>query len=220
MRDVDDYFTLSGLQHFTFCRRRWALIFIEQQWAENLRTIDGHLFHQRAHDGEQTEKRGDMLTTRAMRVVSHRLGVTGICDIVEFHKAEDGIPLAGWEGRWKPYPVEYKKGAPNAFGADEMQLCGQALCLEEMLACEIPEGSLFYGEPRRRFKVEFTLQLREQVETALAEMHALYERGYTPKVKPSKSCNACSLKELCLPKLQKTPTVQAYLQARLGEDEA
>lgn len=219
MREEGDYLTLSGLQHFTFCRRQWALIFIEQQWAENLRTVDGHLFHERAHDGEQTEKRGDTLITRAMRVVSHRLGVTGVCDVVEFHKAAEGITLSGWEGLWQPYPVEYKKGAPNAFGADELQLCGQAMCLEEMLACEIPEGSLFYGEPRRRAKVAFTAELREKVKAMLAGMQALYARGYTPKVKPAKSCNACSLKEVCLPKLYKTSTVESYLQARLGEDD-
>lgn len=217
MTAEEDYLTLSGLQHFTFCRRQWALIFIERQWAENLRTVDGHLFHERAHDAQQTEKRGGTLITRGMRVVSHRLCVTGVCDIVEFHQDEKGVTLFGWEGRWQPYPVEYKKGAPNAFGADELQLCGQAMCLEEMLACEIPEGSLFYGEPRRRVKVAFTAELREKAEAMLAGMHDLYRRGYTPKVKPTKSCNACSLKEVCLPKLQKTTSVQAYLQKSMED---
>lgn len=144
--DDGDFLMLSELQHFCFCHRQWALIHIEQQWSENLRTVDGQLFHRRAHDEQQTERRGDLLITRGLRVVSHRLGVSGICDVVEFHRAEPGITLFGQEGGWQPYPVEYKKGEPNAFGADELQLCGQALCLEEMLACEIPEGSLFYGE--------------------------------------------------------------------------
>ena len=216
--DDSDFLMLSELQHFCFCRRQWALIHIEQQWSENLRTVDGQLFHRRAHDEQQTERRGDLLITRGLRVVSHRLGVAGICDVVEFRRAEPGITLFGQEGRWQPYPVEYKKGEPNAFGADELQLCGQALCLEEMLACEIPEGSLFYGETRRRKRVPFDPALRERVEGMLGEMRALYARGHTPQAKPSRSCNACSLKEICLPRLQKAPSASRYLKAHLEEE--
>jgi CRISPR-associated exonuclease Cas4 len=215
MDEQDDYLMLSGLQHFAYCRRQWALIHIEQQWAENERTVDGNLFHQRAHDSEETEKRGNLLITRGLRVRSERLRVTGICDVVEFHKDSNGITLSGYEGRWLPYLVEYKKGQPKEHQADELQLCGQAMCLEEMLLCEIPRGSLFYGETRRRVQVDFTPELRKQAEDMLTEMHDLWKKGYTPKVKAQKGCNACSLKEICIPKLGKTKSVTAYIEDRL-----
>ena len=211
---------LSGLQHFAFCRRQWALIHIEQQWAENARTTDGHLFHRRAHDGESLESRGDLLIARGLRVGSERLNVTGVCDVVEFHRDSEGIELFGREGRWRVYPVEYKKGEPKQNDADRLQLCGQAMCLEEMLACDIPEGSLFYGETRRRERVDFTQELRDTVERMLAEMRQYYDRGHTPAATPTKGCNACSLKELCLPRLKKLPKVRSYLAEHMGGDEA
>ena len=210
--EKNDPLLLSGLQHFVFCRRQWALIHIEQQWAENVRTVDGQLFHRRAHDGESMESRGDVLITRGMRVFSENLGVTGVCDVVEFHKNEKGIHLSGREGLWTVYPIEYKKGTSKEIDADRLQLCGQALCLEEMLECAIPEGSLFYGETRRREIVDFSPSLRSQVKEMLSEMRQLMARGYTPKVKPSKSCNACSLSEICLPRMSRAGSVQAYLR--------
>lgn len=202
---------LSELQHFAFCRRQWALIHIEQQWAENVRTIEGALMHRRAHDETLFERRGDTLTARGMRVVSHELKASGACDVVEFHAAPDGVTLDGIEGRWKPYPVEYKRGEPKENDADELQLCAQAMCLEEMLVCEIPEGSLYYGATRRRERVAFTPQLRERVREMLEEMQRYAARGYTPSVRMTKACNACSLKEICLPRLQKAPRVADYL---------
>lgn len=192
----EDYLMLSGLQHFAYCRRQWALIHIEQQWAENERTVDGQIFHSVAHDKARIEKRGDLLITRGLPVKSAKLGMSGICDVVEFHKSEEGVSLASYEGLWQPYPVEYKKGLPKLNEADEMQLCGQAICLEEMLLCRIPGGSLFYGENRRREPVEFTEELRGKVYDMAKEMHVLWDKGYTPRVKPQKGCNACSLKEI------------------------
>lgn len=209
---------LAELQHFAFCRRQWALMYIEQQWTDNWRTIDGELFHRRAHDEQQFESRGDLLIARGLRVHSQRLNLTGVCDVVEFHSDPQGVNLAGREGLWRPYPVEYKRGAPKSDDRDMVQLLGQALCLEEMLQCDIPEGSLYYGEPRRRERIVFTPELRNRVEAMLAEMRSLRERGYTPKAKPTKGCNACSLKELCLPKLPKLPSVEHYIQTRLRED--
>ncbi len=215
----DEYLALSGLQHFAFCRRQWALIHIERQWAENVRTVEGDLLHRRAHDETQIESRGDTLTVRGLRVVSHRLQVQGVCDVVEFRRDPSGVTLAGREGRWCPYPVEYKRGKPKPFDADELQLCVQAMCLEEMLLCDIPEGSLFYGEPRRRARVALDAALRERAEALLAEMRSLYARGYTPKVKSGKSCSACSLNDLCLPRLAKCPSPAAYLRAHLPGEE-
>ena len=138
----EDFLQLSGLQHFKFCRRQWALIHIENQWAENLRTTDGAILHERAHDGNFAESRGDLLVTRDMRVFSPTLGVSGACDVLEFRRGSTGIPLKGRDGLWQPYPVEYKRGRPKEDSCDELQLCGQAICLEEMLCCEIPAGAL------------------------------------------------------------------------------
>ena len=207
----EDFLQLSGLQHFKFCRRQWALVHIEQQWAENFRTTDGAILHENAHNGSFSESRGDLLITRDMRIFSPTLGVSGACDVLEFHRGDTGIPLKDRKGLWQPFPVEYKRGRPKEHDADALQLCGQALCLEEMLCCDVPKGALYYGETRRRTEVVFTPELRQEVRSLLAEMHALYARGHTPKVKPTKSCNACSLKELCLPKLMKTRSVTAYL---------
>ena len=213
----EDFLQLSGLQHFKFCRRQWALIHIENLWAENFRTTDGAILHENAHNGDFSESRGDRLITRDMRVFSRTLGVSGACDVLEFHRSDDGIPLKGREGLWQPYPVEYKRGRPKETTADLLQLCGQAMCLEEMLCCAIPSGALYYGETRRRTEVVFSPELRQEVQTLLAEMHDLYRRGRTPKVKPTKSCNACSMKELCLPKLMRGRSVSDYLH-RAMED--
>ncbi len=213
----EDFLQLSGLQHFAFCRRQWALIHIEAQWADNFRTVDGSLMHQNAHNETLRQKRGGLLTVRGLAVRSAKLGVSGQCDVVEFRQDPAGVPLRGQEGRWLPYPVEYKRGQPKAQDADELQLCGQALCLEEMLGCAVPEGALYYGETRRRKPVAFTAGLRGQVQASLAEMHALYQRRHTPKVRPTKACGACSLKELCLPKLMRARPVAEYLAGALEE---
>lgn len=209
---------LSGLQHFAYCRRQWALIHVEQQWQENLHTAEGQVFHRRAHDEQQTEVRGDTIIVRGMRVQSERLGISGICDVVEFTRSPDGIALAGREGRYQVHPVEYKKGAPKEHQADELQLCAQAMCLEEMLLCRIDEGSLFYGEPRRRTRVTFSPELRAQAEQMIGEMHQLDERGHTPRVKRHKGCSACSLKEICLPGMDRVPAASAYLRAHVREE--
>lgn len=218
MYGEDDLLQLSGLQHFAFCRRQWALIHIENQWRDNLRTVDGDLFHSRVHDSTQRERRGNTLILRGLPVVSHRLGISGQCDVVEFHMDANGIALNGEEGLWIPFPIEYKRGAPKPHHADELQLCAQALCLEEMLCCSIEAGALYYGETRRRTNVEFSPALRAQVQALLEEMHQMHARGYTPRVKPTKSCNACSLKELCLPALQRKRSAAGYLRRAMEEE--
>lgn len=213
----DEPLMISALQHFVFCRRQWALIHVEQLWKDNVRTVEGNLMHQRAHDEKQIEKRPGLITMRGLRVHSRRLNVTGICDVVEFRQQEDGISLPGYEGHWQPYPVEYKRGRPKTHDADELQLCAQAMCLEEMLLCSVPEGSLYYGEPKRRTRVEFSADMRKRVETLLAEMHQDMQRGYTPRPKPTRSCQACSLKDLCLPELGRAPSVADYIGQHVKE---
>lgn len=214
----DEWLQLAGLQHFAFCRRQWALIHIEQLWAENLRTVEGDLLHRKAHDNAERESRGDVYILRGVSIQSRTLGVSGQCDVIEFHRCEHGISLQAKEGLWKPYPVEYKRGRPKENDADRLQLCAQAMCLEEMLSCEIPQGALFYGETRRREEVDFTAELRELVRDYLIEMHDCFKRGYTPKVKPFKGCNACSLAELCLPKMSRRQRVSEYIADAMAEN--
>ena len=191
---------------------------MERQWAENARTAEGQVFHETAHHGPESEARGELLILRGLRVASPSLRLGGICDVVEFHRSPSGVSLAGREGLWLPYPVEYKKGSDQTKESDEVQLCGQALCLEEMLLCTIPEGSLYYGETRRRQRVSFTPELRQRIESVLSSMRDAMARGYTPSPKVGKQCNACSLKEVCLPKLQRTPKVAHYLRQAAEED--
>lgn len=216
----EDFLMLSGIQHFAFCPRQWALIHVEGQWSENLRTVEGNILHERCHDKDFRERRGDVLTLRDLRIHSNQLGFSGACDVVEFHFDKDGISLTGEDGLWLPYPVEYKRGKPKEHMADELQLCAQAICLEEMLCCNIPEGALFYGENRRRTRVEFTDSLREKVVYFANEMHRYASQGYTPKVKPRKGCRFCSLNDTCIPKLITKKSAKKWITSRITEEEA
>lgn len=235
----EDYLMLSGIQHFSFCRRQWALIHIEQQWAENEHTVAGELLHKNAHDSFSLEKRKDVIISRAMPVFSRTMGISGECDIVEFElvvpegdfeQAErsncgytanpvpEEIALHGHKGLYRVYPIEYKKGHPKDTQIDILQLTAQAMCLEEMMSVKIREGAVFYGETRRRENIVFTDELRAQVRAAFEEMHQLFNKRYTPKVKWSKSCNACSLKESCVPKLGKAVSVKEYINQHITEE--
>ena len=217
--DEEDYLQLSGLQHFAFCRRQWALIHIEGQWQENLRTIEGHFLHEKAHDSRLGEKRGDTLISRGLPVSSRELGVSGVCDVVEFSADDQGVALAGRAGKWQPCPVEYKRGSSKTNDADRLQLCCQAMCLEEMLVCRrIDTAFLYYGETRRREAVALIDSLRRNVADMLQEMHRLFRQQHTPHVKPAKHCNACSLKTVCMPALLgRTGSAACYIRDRMEE---
>lgn len=219
MYEEENFFQLSGIQHFDFCRRQWALAYIELQWQENVRTVEGRILHEKAHDASLAEKRGDLIISRAMPIYSKEMGISGECDVVEFHKSADGIRIHGHEGLYEVTPIEYKKGRPKASNADRLQLAAQALCLEEMLCCQIPVGYLYYGEARHREKVEIDEQLRKKVIEIFQEMHQYYDRRYTPRVKWSKSCNACSLKDICLPTLGKKRSAAEYIRNKITEEE-
>lgn len=215
----EDYLQLSGIEHFLFCRRQWALIHIEKQWSENELTTDGDIFHKRVHDRDQTEMRGDVLTIRGMSIKSGKIGISGSCDAVEFLRDDNGIELSGRTGRWQVCPIEYKRGRFDISEADSAQLCAEAMCLEEMLCCRIEYGYLFWGETRRRERVELTEALREKVTSAFSEMHKYYDRGYTPKVKQKKGCLKCSLRDICLPQLTKKLSVKTYIKRKLEDEE-
>lgn len=215
--EEDRYLMLSGLQHFQFCKRQWALIHIEQQWEENVKTIEGQHLHEKADQPFMKEKRGNKLVVRAMPVQSRRLQVSGICDVVEFIKDPGGVELFGVDGTYRAYPVEYKRGKPKKGDEDIIQLVAQAMCLEEMLVCHIDRGYLFYNEIKRRVEVPITDELKDQVIRMAEEMHQYYERRHTPKVKTGPFCKNCSLQHICLPQLMKKRSVKSYIEGRLGE---
>ena len=184
----DELVPISALQHMLYCPRQCALIHSEQQWAENRFTAEGRILHERVDTGVR-ERRGDVTTARSVPLRSLRLGVTGIADVVEIHAAEG------------PYPVEYKRGRPKAHRADDVQLCAQAMCLEEMLGVSVPEGALFYGRNRRRKVVAFDAALRELTERVAAETQRMLLDGETPPPEyEARKCNACSLKNVCQPR--------------------
>lgn len=212
----DELLPLSGIQHFVFCRRQWALIYVERQWQDNVLTVEGKHMHELADDPYYKEIRQGVIISRSVPVASYRYGLIGICDVVEFRPDDRGVNIAGRQGRYLPVPVEYKRGKEKHGLCDEVQVCAQALCLEEMFSVAIPLGYLFYGEPRRRYEVQFTAELRASVLEAIEEMHSYYKKGYTPKVKPSRACRSCSLADVCLPVLQdKTMKASEYIQKQV-----
>jgi CRISPR-associated exonuclease Cas4 len=188
----DDLLPLSALQHLLFCERQFALIHVEQIWKENRLTVEGRQLHERADSGAG-ETRGALRIARGLHLRSLRLGLVGKADVVEFHDV--GVP--GQPPR--PFPVEYKRGRPKEGDEDRVQLCAQALCLEEMLTIDVPAGALYYGTPRRRLEVEFDMGLRTTVERAAERVHALFRDGRTPVVRREPKCDSCSLLERCMP---------------------
>jgi CRISPR-associated exonuclease Cas4 len=213
----EDFLLLSGIQHFQFCRRQWALIHIEQQWEENVRTLEGSYVHRVADQPLYREKRGDKLIVRALPVHSRELGIAGVCDVVEFVRDPNGVSLAGEEGLYLPFPVEYKRGKPKKDDSDRSQLVAQLMCLEEMLGCEITKGYFYYDEIKHRVEVSVTAKDREQVKKIVREMHHYYRNHHTPKAKTGPHCQNCSLNDVCLPGMLNRKTVSSYIESRLNE---
>jgi CRISPR-associated exonuclease Cas4 len=209
MYSPEDLIQLSALQHMVFCERQCALIHIEQTWAESGRTAEGRIMHEHVRD-ESRASRGDVRIDYGVSLRSLRLGLIGKADVVEFHHQPDGS--------WLPFPVEYKRGKPKADDCDKVQLCAQAICLEEMLSVDIPAGALFYGETRHRLDVVFDVALRRETEETAGRAHALIVSGRTPSPIYEKRCESCSLMADCLPKtIQKRRSVRNYLTRMLAE---
>jgi CRISPR-associated exonuclease Cas4 len=199
----DELLPLSALQHVIFCERQFALIHIEQLWAENRLTVEGKHLHDRVHDAG-AESRGDLRIVRGLRLRNLRLGLLGIADVVEFHRQSDGS--------WLPFPVEYKRGKPKKNDCDRVQLCAQAMCLEEMLGQRVAAGALFYGTTRHRLDVIFDETLRAEVSHAAARAHELFASGHTPAAVYEPKCDNCSLFGLCMPKkTDKTSRASRYV---------
>ena len=193
MYTEDDLIQLSALQHMLFCERQCALIHIEQTWSENLFTAEGKIMHERVDTGSP-EKRGNVRLEFSMPLRSLRLGLIGKADVVEFHKVG---------AKWFPFPVEHKRGKPKQDSSDKVQLCAQAICLEEMMNVEIPKGALFYGKTRRRQEVVLDKDLRMETEETAKKVHELIKNGVTPQPEFSKKCKSCSLVQVCMPKVCK-----------------
>ncbi len=213
----EDIIQLSGIQHFAFCPRQFALVYIELQWKENLLTTKGKIFHEKVDDPYKMDSSKSLIVWRSVNLISYHLGLAGRADVIEFKKNKSGIKLQNKQGRWLPYPVEYKCGKPKPDQRDEVQLCAQAICIEEMFSTNINEGCLFYGEIRRRTVVRFTKELRKLVTDYAEEMHHLVQHTITPLPVYKPHCKSCSLFDICLPKnINKRNTVAAYLKRELG----
>lgn len=220
----DELLPISALQHLAFCERQAALIHIEGLWEDNRLTVEGEQLHERVHTAGD-EARGDLRIARGLRLRSLKLGLTGVADLVEFHRSESidqktSVELPGVAGRWCPFIVEYKRGRPKMEREDEVQLCAQAICLEEMLGVKLETSAFFYGQPRRRQQVNLDDSLREETSALALRLHRMIAKGFIPPPEYASRCQRCSLVDLCLPKLERNAgKVERYLlEAIRGEE--
>jgi len=218
----DELLPISALQHLVFCERQCALMFVEGQWRANRLTVEGRQLHERVHE-ERGEARGSVRIACGLSLRSLRLGLVGIADMVEFHRVDadespgNAIELPGVSGLWRPVPVEYKRGRPKKEHCDDVQLCAQALCMEELWNVTIPFGMLYYGRTRRRKTVQFSAELRSLTERAAARLHVLVEENAIPKPEPGRWCRSCSLEDVCLPQTAQRRSALRYLAAKVRE---
>ena len=221
--DDDQMLLLSGIQHYMFCPRQWALIHIEQQWSDNRLTAEGHLLHKTVDNPEYRQKNGDTITLRSVHIASHSLGLYGITDAIELLPSDssvDAITHPRYSGYWRPYPIEYKRGHRKPDERDEVQLAAQVICLEEMYDIHILEAALFYYETRHRDVVTIDEPLRKLTYELSEAMHKTYESGFTPKAEERRGCRSCSLIDICAPELTKKTSVAYYLKKTLNEETA
>ncbi|MDO4542773.1 MAG: CRISPR-associated protein Cas4 [Bacillota bacterium] len=216
----DEYFHISGLQHYYFCKRQWALIYICQTWEENALTMEGNLLHVKADNPFIRESRRDLLVSRAVAVSSKELGLTGILDVVEFYRDEEnGVLLPGRDGLWHPNIVEYKRGKPKKNNCDVMQLTAQAMCLEEMLHCTITSADIFYATPKRRTTIAIDGSLRRELKVLIRDLRQMYANRIIPPAENYRNCPKCSLYNICMPRLTKKPrSIGNYIAGALKEE--
>ena len=213
--DESDYLKISGIQHYMFCPRQWALIHIENQWSDNALTISGHISHDTVHNDTSVTKKNGVITMRELHIKSQELGITGDCDAVEFTPSLNGVKLHNYDGLYDIQSIEYKHGKGMSIEADKMQAIAQTMCLEEMFCCNINTVSLFYFGTKRREKIEITQADRELLKNTVSEMHKLMKNKHTPKCKPKKYCKSCSLCDICMPKLYDYSNVSKYIEDNL-----
>lgn len=214
--DEDRFFPLSAVSHYSFCPRRCALIHSERVWSENYFTASGRELHANVDSGG-SESRRERRFARSLRLFSRELGVSGIADVVEFHRDDEaGASVPGWQGRWMPCPVEYKWGTAKNEIPYERQLCAQAICLEELFHVRIPEGALYLGVEKHRRPVVLAEELRNDTKTVCAAIRRMLESGETPPAQPAPYCKSCSLLNDCIPKLS-SRSAKAWLERQLEE---
>lgn len=219
----DQMLMLSGIQHYMFCPRQWALIHIEQQWDDNRLTAEGKQLHQNVDNPSYRQKNGNTITLRSVHIASHSLGLYGVTDAVELLPSDDStdaITHPRYPGFWKPFPIEYKRGHHKSDESDEVQLAAQVICLEEMYNIHIPEAALYYHETRHRETVMIDEQLRNLTYELSEAMHKVFESGSTPKAVKNRGCRSCSLIDICEPGLRSKPSVATYLKRSLDEETA
>ena len=212
---------LSGIQHYRFCPRQWALIYLEQQWEENVLTMEGRILHQHVDDPFYRRKSGNCICLRSVNIASHELGLYGLTDIVELYPAgenEEFISHPDYPGRWRPYPVEYKHGRPKPDQIDEVQLAAQAMCLEEMYGISINTGAFYYGAIKRRDEVTITPELRDIVRECAAGMHSLFASRTIPHADYRHCCARCSILNVCMPARKGVTAASYYLKKNLYEE--
>ncbi len=203
MFNEDDFFQISALQHYVYCPRQCALIHVEDVWKANVFTVRGDILHEKV-DTDTYESRGTIKTVRGLKIHSFRLGISGRCDVVEFLRQTDMSVAA--------VPVEFKAGKPKDDISDKVQLCAQALCLEEMLNAPVKQGAFFYAKIRRRVQVEIDEELRKQTEEIISKVRKLITEKRTPEAKFSAKCRSCSLEPVCLPKAMSDRKLKIYLK--------
>lgn len=212
---------LSGVQHYMFCPRQWALIHIEQQWDDNRLTTEGGILHRNVDNPLYRQKNGDTITLRSVHIASRRLGLYGITDAVELLPADDAtdaIQHPRYPGWWRPYPVEYKRGHSKPDERDEVQLAAQVMCLEEMYGISIPFAALYYDEVKHRESIAINDSLRQLTESCAQDMHRIFATGTLPAADKQRHCRSCSLKDICMPELEECTTVGNYLKNNLYEE--
>lgn len=217
----DEMLMLSGIQHYKFCPRQWALIHIDQQWEDNRLTIEGDILHENVDNPFYRQKNGDVITLRSLHIASKELGLYGITDAVELvpsDTSEDAITHNRYKGYWKPYPVEYKRGKQKPDERDEVQLAAQVMCLEEMYDIHIPYAALYYNEPKRREIITISDNLRELTRQCAQEMHELFKKGTMPKPIKKRHCKNCSLQNICMPEIVDCTKASYYLKQNLYAD--
>lgn len=222
MYSEDELIPISALQHYSFCPRQCALMYADQVWRDNVLTVQGTLLHERAHES-RSESRADKVVTRGMRLRSLVYGLVGQADVVEFSTSSDerAISLLGRSGRWIPLVVEYKRGKPKIDRCDEIQVCAQVLCVEEMLGCSINDAALFYGDLRRRHPVLVDTALRSETIEVISEVRRILVSDKLPIAVNDKRCKRCSLREDCQPELSSGhKSASRYIQRVVEHEQA
>ena len=218
MYSDEEMLMLSGIQHFRFCPRQWALIHIEQQWDDNRLTAEGSILHKHVDDPFYRQKCGNHICLRAVNIASRELGLYGVTDIVELHPTSDSsncIYHPQYSGMWQPYPVEYKHGRPKCNEIDEVQLAAQTICLEEQYGINIEYGAFFYAEIKQRIEVYISKELRDTVRICADNMHKVYNTGQLPLIESKKQCKSCSLADICMPQMASIIKASYYLASNL-----